>query len=434
MTPRGFIQERMKDSLKLRENWGEVVDYEVIEQSSWDLLDSWKRVRSRWGHSLHTICSRTGSFPPRLVHYFISLYSKPEDLILDPYAGKGTTILESCLLGRKGIGNDACPDAYVLTLAKAKPPTKHHFMDYLLNLKKRMTKANVDDAPENVRIYFHDDTLAQILAIREVINDDSRRGYGKRDEKLLINVTFIKALMLGILHGRATHCLSLPLPHSFAMSPGYVKKKVQKDPKEYRKPKKNLIKCLTAKANLVFKDSFNENFIMGDSLCLDAAQLNFEDPVDLIITSPPYLDAHTYAWDNWLRLWFLGFDYREVRSSLMQSGSEKVYLKHMETSLKNMYEILKQNSRCFIVVGDVKGHQPTAYLIGDLIKSILDLGFRLHKIIVDDIKPTRRYLYGDNNRIGISTDRIMELHKGNPPTPKGRVYYDYVRDFSSSAI
>ena len=344
---------------------------------------------------------------------------------MDLYSGKGTSVLESCLLGRLGIGNDICPDAYVLTFAKSRLPKKVGLLRYLIAMKKRFRPENIDKIPENVKTYFSKHTLAQISSMRTLLKKDLEKGIKKNDETLIVNSMFVTALILGILHGSTQYSLSLPVPHSFAMSPNYVKKKFAEDPVRYAKPDRNIINCLLNKIELVFTDPIPHSFCPGDSYNEDAAQFSLDEPVDLIITSPPYFDVHTYAWDNWLRLWFLGYEYRDVRKLLIQTGSERVYLKHMEKSLRNMFNLLKENSRCFIIVGDVKGHVPTANLLASLIENSSDLGFSISRVIVDSIRPTSRYLFGRNSHVGVKTDRILELHKGKPVPCRKEVPWNY---------
>jgi len=394
------------------------------EICSGQLPSSWKQpIASRWGHSLHSICSRTGSFPPNLAHYFISMYSEPSDKVLDLYSGKGTAPLEACMMGRIGIGNDLCPDAYVLTYAKTTVPEKEAFLNYLRQIEHRLDKPSISEIDENVKIYFSRDTLRQIVAVQEIANEDSSEEVYNRDRTKYDNSMFLKALMLGILHGRTGYSLSLPCPHSFAMAPNYVRRKIKRAPAKYARPKRDVIKCLRLKIERVFKDPIPAWFKKGKAYQCDAASLELNERVDLIITSPPYLDAHTYAWDNWLRLWFLGYDYRKVGRLLIETGSENKYLDHMEKSLRRMHELLKDNARCFIVVGDVNGHTPIAYLLADLIEENPDIGFRVRRIIRDDIEHSRKYLYGDNNRSGISTDRILELCKGTAQEQNKQIFW-----------
>src|SRR5438445_3280993 len=85
----------------------------------------WHGINPRWGHSMHSMCSYHGMFPARLVHYFVQRFSKPDDLVLDPFSGRGTTPLQARVEGRRTIGNDLNPLAYVLSRAKSAAPSWH---------------------------------------------------------------------------------------------------------------------------------------------------------------------------------------------------------------------------------------------------------------------------------------------------------------------
>jgi DNA modification methylase len=65
-------------------------------------------VRGAW--ATHTNKYR-GNFAPQLARNVLERYSQAGDLILDPMAGGGTTLIEAKLLGRKFIGADINPAA-----------------------------------------------------------------------------------------------------------------------------------------------------------------------------------------------------------------------------------------------------------------------------------------------------------------------------------
>ena len=61
--------------------------------------------------SFHSLCSYLGAFPPSLASYFIKYFTDENDLVFDPFSGRGTTILESRLLNRNSFGSDLNPVA-----------------------------------------------------------------------------------------------------------------------------------------------------------------------------------------------------------------------------------------------------------------------------------------------------------------------------------
>lgn len=54
------------------------------------------------------------AFPPPLPEFFIRLLSDPGDLVLDPFAGSGTTLRVAETLGRRAIGIERMPEYYRL--------------------------------------------------------------------------------------------------------------------------------------------------------------------------------------------------------------------------------------------------------------------------------------------------------------------------------
>ena len=49
------------------------------------LAPEWKDQQRLWGHTFHPMCSYLASFPAALTHAFIARYSRPGDVVLDPF-------------------------------------------------------------------------------------------------------------------------------------------------------------------------------------------------------------------------------------------------------------------------------------------------------------------------------------------------------------
>ena len=73
-------------------------DFRLETTTIWDFLQ-----RGSWG--VHRGDYR-GNWPPQLVRNLIQRYSKEGDLIVDPFMGGGTTLLEAWLLRRRSVGID----------------------------------------------------------------------------------------------------------------------------------------------------------------------------------------------------------------------------------------------------------------------------------------------------------------------------------------
>jgi len=63
-----------------------------------------------------------GSKPLRLLRAIIRDYTRPGDLIVDPFAGSGTTLLAARLEGRRAIGAEVDPKAFALAVKRLSAP------------------------------------------------------------------------------------------------------------------------------------------------------------------------------------------------------------------------------------------------------------------------------------------------------------------------
>ena len=106
-----------------------------LELPAMALAPEWKDQQRLWGHAFHPMCSYLASFPAALTHAFIARYSRPGDVVLDPFSGRGTTPLQACAEGRIGVGNDLNPFAHLLTAAKVQPATRADAVTRLAQLR-----------------------------------------------------------------------------------------------------------------------------------------------------------------------------------------------------------------------------------------------------------------------------------------------------------
>jgi site-specific DNA-methyltransferase (adenine-specific) len=364
--------------------------------SSYELEGSWKDHRS--SHSLHSLCSRTGSFPPALARWYVERYSVRGSRVLDPFSGKGTAPLEACLGGRVGVGNDLAPEAYVLTRAKVRPVGFEEVRSWVERNRSFIEGYRSSDAPEEVEVFYSKRTLRQILAVRELL------------ERPETDVEwFVKAVMLGILHGSSSDSLSVRCSHSFSMSPGYVRRSVKE--LGLKKPDRNVPDCILTRARRVLQDGLPE--VKGAAFNADVRRLPLGDgSVDLIVTSPPYFSMQTYAWDNWLRLWFLGHDYREVAKRLFHTSSAPRFLGFMEEALGEMHRVLRSGGHCVLVLGIVRLKGVLIDMAQLLLPVAEKVGFEPVRIVYDEIPKERKYLMYLERTQGVKREVVLELRKG----------------------
>ena len=148
--------------------------------------------KQNWGAWMHSISSYVGRIKPAFAHVLIDIFSNENDLILDPFAGVGTVPLEADNMGRRSIANDLNPYAHIITKAKFDRKGLDDELNYLKNLPTLKNNVDLSGVPSWVREFYHDDTLNEILNLRQLLLSDDR--------------FFLFGCLLGIVHGhRSTH-------------------------------------------------------------------------------------------------------------------------------------------------------------------------------------------------------------------------------------
>jgi len=95
-----------------QESWKD----ELGEDLNWTLsFDQYKE--SETTKHVHRLHPYKGKFIPQLVEYFLDnhidkfkkeFYFKEGDIVLDPFSGSGTTMVQACELGIHAVGVDVC--------------------------------------------------------------------------------------------------------------------------------------------------------------------------------------------------------------------------------------------------------------------------------------------------------------------------------------
>ncbi len=255
---------------------------------------------------LHAICPYFAMFPEQFAQENISKYSRKGDWVFDPFSGRGTTILQALLMGRRAAGMDINPVAYCISGAKADLPTLDRTLHRISELDALYAEADQQRLerkrqalPEFFGRAFHHETLQQLLFLRSQLDWQDR----KVDR-------FIAALVLGSLHGemdKSSAYFSNQMPRTISLKPAYSLSYWRKHglwPK-----KREVFTMLKEKAALRLEG--NEQVAKGKMRLQDARRAgsvfkSLTNRVKLVVTSPPYLDVTNFEEDQWLRLWFLG--------------------------------------------------------------------------------------------------------------------------------
>jgi hypothetical protein len=330
--------------------------------------------------TLHQLSPYIGKIKSAMAASLIQQLTCRNDLLLDPFSGCGTIALEAWRAGRRIIANDLSPYAQLLTRAKLFPPrhvnsVQRKLSSYVMEVGLESARIDLRKIPPWVRQFFHSETLRELMAWVTVL-----RRHGEH---------FLLSCLMGILHHQRPGFLSFPCSHTVP----YLR--TSKFPRaefpelyQYRPVTNRLL----AKMQRAFK-RFPEldRRIQRRCLATDASLLIPSEPIDAIITSPPYMRQLDYGRDNRLRLWFLSKpDWQSLDARISPRRQEFMAL--MRKCLIGWHSCLRPKGRCILILGDVRvadvgTHLPE--LVAEL--AVQDLGsYTLEARVMDKVPNARR--------------------------------------------
>ncbi len=301
-----------------------------------------------WGHPWHSLCSYHGKLKPAIAHMLVRDFTEPKDVIFDPLCGVGTIPFEACIQGRVGIGNDLSRMAYAVTKAKVQHPVKEDAYIILKRLEDYIegnkSKFDIEPPPYSdfgfngkIPAYFEKNTYCVILAAREF--------FMKRKE-ITGPECMVLAAMLHILHGNRPYALSRnshPLT-PYAPTGEFVYK--------------NVIEHIHDKLNIAYKKADLSKAYTGKSIHNDFSRVTINDvgAVDWIITSPPFTGSLRFYIQNWMRLWFVGWENEDFKQADME------FLEAKQKKNMNIYfdffemcsNVLKSDGKMILHLGNSK--------------------------------------------------------------------------------
>ena len=360
-------------------------------------IDEFWTAKQRAGHSLHEVSYRA-CYKPQLPAYFIKKFCKSESIIYDPFMGRGTTLIEAQLHGHRVIGNDVNPLSRILIYPRLNPPT-------LAEIEKRLQEINLStdvEIDEELLVFFHEDTLQEICGWR---------AYFQQPQRDVVDA-WLQMVACTRLTGHSSGFFSVfTLPPNLAASvtsQRRINEKRNQEP-EYRDTKA----LMHRKSKQLLRHSLPDHFFRDDaSLFTQSADRTpqiEDESVDLVVTSPPFLDTIDYTQDNWLRMWFCGIEIEQGK--IWQLKSIEDWTARMTDVFVELRRVLKHEGRVAFEVGEVRNG--TVFLENAVAKASLDAGLMPEKLMINTQHFTKTAnCWGvANNRKGTNSNRIVILKR-----------------------
>ncbi len=251
----------------------------------------------------HSLCPYFAMFPEAFAEKWIAHLTRPNDLVLDPFCGRGTAPFQAILMGRDALACDINPVAYCVTRAKIVTPPLGAVRRRITQLQRQFRAAAWESVrrslPEFFHAAFHPRTLRQVLFLRSALR-----------WKTSATDCMIAALVLGSLHGesrKSPFYLSNQMPRTVSTKPAYSVRFWRQH--GFVAPERDVFELLRNRVSFRYESAPapRQGIVLNaDMRDLPRLVPDRRGKVKCAITSPPYLDVTNFEEDQWLRLWFLG--------------------------------------------------------------------------------------------------------------------------------
>jgi methylase of polypeptide subunit release factors len=299
-------------------------------------------------HGFHSYPAR---FHPLLCRRLFAECARAGTVVLDPFVGSGTTLIEAALRGATGRGVDANPLAVALTALKA-TPWSAAAVQLLTRRAAEVTARSLDRVKRRARTKTHgseyDDpkhyathVFRELVGLREEIETEAEPI---RSALLLV----LSSILVKVSTQRAD------------TTQRAVERTIGKGlpSRMFARKGDELSRQIGAFSAAVPSGTPLPEVRLGDARKLAHVK---SGSVDVILTSPPYLGTYDYAEHHARRFGWLGFDKRAFavteigarRGSRDDPGRALAdWQKDVDAFVAEFARVLKPSGLCFVAIGD----------------------------------------------------------------------------------
>jgi len=387
----------------------------IKSDKDWSFKDATRSETTALTHSYHRYPAK---FIPNIVEKLLSDFTKTNDLVLDPFGGCGTTLVESKRMGRMSVCFDINPIAKFIAEVKVTPINpKILVQEYIKFEKKLLIRGEIINRKhlENERVlyWFDEKTIKQLdyvyCEINKIKNKHIRKFFLCAFSHNLKNSS--RWLMKSI---KPTVDKNKVIPNVVDGLLRHIKLMIRKNDQFYCTLKES--GNLRTPANVLLRDSTKRFSLKNSS-------------IDLIITSPPYVTSYEYAdlhqlsllwfadnkkdFQDWhvssrnfkeYRKNFIGTSYKnkqkgEIGSITGENILKKIfdqdktlskdvsnYFIDMKLSFEEMYRVLKKKGYACIVIGNTELKGVSILNAEVAVEQMMNIGFKKTRVIKREVQ------------------------------------------------
>lgn len=364
------------------------------------LINEFWTAGQRQAHSLHEVSYRA-CFKPQLPEFFIERLTARGDTIYDPFMGRGTTPIQAALMGRRPIGNDINPLSILLSRPRLAPPALRDVADRLDQIA--WDAAQIDDPA--LLAFYSAQTLRHLGTLRRWLIE--RAPLDRTPDPV---DDWIRMVAINRLTGHSPGFFSVyTLPPNQAVS-ALSQRKIN-ERRGQTPPDRDVKQLILRKTASLLSDgpmAPHPPALLTTGSAQSTPAIG-DGSVQLVVTSPPFLDIVQYAEDNWLRSWFAGIDVAKV--AIAQHRTEAGWQNMVRDTLVELARVVRPGGHVAFEVGEVRnGKVLLERLVWDAAEG---LPFDRLFVMVNQQEFTKTAnCWGvRNNAKGTNTNRIVVLHR-----------------------
>ena len=322
----------------------------VNGEKSYHYFISMVKGKGQIGHTnqylTHWFYPYKGKFHGQMIKAIINFIgASGEDIILDPFMGSGTTLIEASVVGTKSVGIEINPALSIVSQIKL-DSLKINYPEFSENIK-------VSDLPRIFK-YFRDarDYLNERKWEIEANNQNAKDILIELWENHFQN-SFIKDYPL-----EWRNLLLLIYLHALS---DYTYLKGTNKERSFEEFFRINFSEYSMTLNSAYKTFKQLNIIPKECTILLGSAINLpleNNSVKGVVTSPPYSIALDYVRNDLHLLNYLGIDTRRLRKEMVGLKGKKMeklrmYEEDIRKSVEEMYRVLRKEGWAAIVLGDV---------------------------------------------------------------------------------
>jgi DNA modification methylase len=335
----------------------------------------WDFAKAKVSTGLHAIHAYPAKFIPQIPRQLVHLYEpEPGSVLLDPFCGSGTTLVEAVSAGIDACGVDLNPIACLISRVKTTP--LFYPLDDLIEKVIRVAKASISAKSvqiptiPNLDHWFKPDIQTALAALISEINLEP--AVNSREA---LQVAFSSIIVRVSNQESDTRYAA-------------IEKKVSAEDvfETFRRSALNVSRVTNSLSGL-FGTQAKATVLNRDLLLLSDTELPRN--VGLVITSPPYPNAYEYWLYHKYRMYWLGMDPIEVKNA--EIGARPHYFKKNH---QDEFDFECQMNTCFGLLAEVmRSNAKACFLVGRSIihgrvidnAKILQRSAQLHGFVVEEI-------------------------------------------------